>query len=72
MFEFFGTVATTFIILGRIGIAHKNRCGFWLTGIGNVIWGIAGMVIWSPSLIITGAIIGATDIYGLFKWRKIT
>lgn len=69
MADIIGWIATAIMVWGSIDIAHKKVRGLWLMFIGNVAWIMAGYLSGLYSLVGVSILMGALDLYGVYRWK---
>lgn len=70
MADLIGWVGTLVFVLAAIFVAHKNIIGLWLMLLGNLLFGIVGILASLTSLITVSVIMGVVDFYGIYMWSK--
>lgn len=70
MADLTGWAATIVMAMGSIGVAHKRVWGLGLLLLGNVGWGVVGVLSGLYSLIAVLVFMAALDSYGIYQWSK--
>ena len=68
--DILGHIATLWLVTGTSMLSMKNRLGWLVRAVGQVLWILIGAIMGMTSIWIWGLVFVAMDIWGYFKWKK--